>query len=555
MLRLKDVSLLCVDGLGLVTPSLKAIEASTRHIRFDRVTLVTANRECRSTRKLEVKYVPRMSWADYNEFSISRLSDYFDSDFVLTIQDDGYVSNHRQWTDEFRRYDYLGAPWDLALTEKMMANLRRNLDGKGQPFSGSPPRLKSFAAQDHRVGNSGFCLRSRRLCEFTRRYTGKYPGQPDDNIICVYEREDLVVNGFKIAPLEVAARFAVELPNEVNPAADLTKTFGFHGRWLVPRKAPSALLRRLRMVPWAITNLIRHPWPRHLIQFDGGIGDSLLCSVVSRELRRRQARGIWLETRTPDLFTGNPDVDRVVSPDPRVTSYASKLGARLLDPRYNQFDPISGRHLYKPGHQLAAMCSGAGITGEVSLRPYLFLSPAERAKGRLAPRQIAIQSSGAAARFPILNKEWFPEHFAQVAEALAGRFHLVQLGSPQDPLLPGVHDLRGKTTVRESAAVLSQAQLFIGLEGFLMHLARAVDCRAVVVYGGHTHPTHTGYSAFENLFTAVPCAPCWLSSTCAHDHACMRQISVEDVLRGVERQLALVGTAMGEDRVTLSAQA
>jgi hypothetical protein len=552
MLRLKDVTLLCVDGLGLVKPSLQAIEASTRKIRFHRVTLLTANPEVRSTRQLEVKHIPRMSWADYNEFSISGLGDHFDSDFVLTIQDDGFVSNPRNWEDEFLRYDYIGAPWDLALTEQMMTNFRRNLDGKGRPFSGPPPVIRSFEARDHRVGNSGFCLRSRRLCAFTRRFAGKYPGQPDDNIIAIFEREELRANGFRIAPLEVAGRFAVELPNEVNPTADRTKTFGFHGRWLVPRKEPSALLRRLRMVPWAITNLVRHPLPRHLIQFDGGIGDALLCSVVCRELRNRQARGIWLETRTPALFAGNPDIDRVTPPDPRVASYASKLGARLLEPRYNHFDPVSGRHLYRPGHQIAAMCAASGITGEVTLRPYFFLTPAERESGQVAPRQIAIQSSGAAARFPILNKEWFPDRFAQVAEALASRFNLVQLGAPQDPLLPGVRDLRGKTTVRESAAVLSQSQLFIGLEGFLMHLARAVECRSVIVYGGHTHPAHTGYAAFENFYSAVPCAPCWLREGCPNDHECMRRITAQEVLVGVERQLALRGSALAEERLELA---
>jgi ADP-heptose:LPS heptosyltransferase len=309
------------------------------------------------------------------------------------------------------------------------------------------------------------------------------------------------------------------------------------------------------MVPWMIWNSVRHPRPEVLIQYDGGIGDALLCSVVCRELRRRGGRGLWVATRSEELFLGSPDVDRVTRPDSRVDAYARAWGARRVDPRYNRFDPVSDRHLYKPGHQIAAMCVAAGITGEVVLRPHLYLRPEERARGRLAPRQVVLQSSGASARFPILNKEWYPERFAQVAEALRGRFELLQLGSPGVPLLPGVRDLRGKTTLRETAAILSQSLLFVGLEGLLMHLARAVECRAVIVYGGHTHPTHTGYSAYENLFSAVPCAPCWLRSTCGHDHACMRQISAEDVLGGVERQLALVGAPMPEDRVMIPAQA
>lgn len=315
----------------------------------------------------------------------------------------------------------------------------------------------------------------------------------------------------------------------------------------------SPVLRRLRMVPWAIGNLVRHPLPRVLIQYEGGIGDSLLCSVVCRELRRRGGRGIWVATRSPDLFAGNPDADRVVAPAPRVDSYARALGARLVDPRYNHYDPATDRHVYKPGHQITAMCVASGITGEIVLRPHLILRPEERARGRLVPRQIAIQSSGASARFPILNKEWYPERFARVAESLAGRFNLLQLGSPGDPLLPGVRDLRGKTTLRETAAILSQSLLFVGLEGLLMHLARAVECRSVIVYGGYTHPTHTGYSAFENLFSAVPCAPCWQRSTCGHDHACMRRIGVEEVLAAVERQLPLAGSPLPEDRVRIPA--
>ena len=55
---------------------------------------------------------------------------------------------------------------------------------------------------------------------------------------------------------------------------------------------------------------------------------------------------------------------------------------------------------------------------------------------------------------------------------------------PRYPPLKGALDLRGKTGLREAAAILSNSLVFIGQVGFLMHLARAVDCRSVIVYGG-----------------------------------------------------------------------
>lgn len=309
--------------------------------------------------------------------------------------------------------------------------------------------------------------------------------------------------------------------------------------------------RRIRNAAWMLRSALTHLPPRYLLQYEGGIGDSLLCSAICRELRQRGQGGLWVATRHGELFRGNPDVDRVLEPAPRVDAFARMMRARLVDPRYARFDPSSDRHVYRSGHQIAVMCAAAGITGDIVLRPYVHLSAAERAAGRLAPRQIVIQSSGAAARYAIPNKEWFPERFAAVAAALGRDYSLVQVGAAADPLLPGVLDLRGRTSLRETAALLSQAHLFIGLEGFLMHLARSVDCRSVIVYGGHAHPGKLGYSANYNLFTPLPCAPCTQRSVCAHNRECMRAISAEEVLRGAERQLARHGTPLTEDVVTL----
>ena len=75
-----------------------------------------------------------------------------------------------------------------------------------------------------------------------------------------------------------------------------------------------------------------------------------------------------------------------------------------------------------------------------------------------------------------------------MANELRQEATILQIGHPDDPPLSGVTDLRGQTTTRELASILKNSLLHIGLVSFPMHLARAVDCRAVIVFGGREGP-------------------------------------------------------------------
>jgi len=182
------------------------------------------------------------------------------------------------------------------------------------------------------------------------------------------------------------------------------------------------------------------------------------------------------------------------------------------------------------------MCRAAAITGEIKLRPYFFVSEAEREQGRVNRRQVIIQSSGIHALLPMKNKEWFQDRFAAVSKAIAGDFHLIQVGSKDDPPIAGAEDFRGRTSITELASLLANAVLFIGLVGFLMHLARAVDCRSVIIYGGRERPWQSGYTCNINLTGDTPCSPCWRWSSCDYDHECMKLISPEAVIEAISAQ-------------------
>jgi hypothetical protein len=283
----------------------------------------------------------------------------------------------------------------------------------------------------------------------------------------------------------------------------------------------------------------RHGPPDQVLSFGhGGIGDSLLCSAVCRELQQRAPRRLWMLSPHPALFEGNPDVAAVLPFNDDLVELLRRRGHPVIVPHYDTNHWHEGRDDPPREHIIAALCRRSGISGgSVSLRPYLSLSAAERTAGRLAPRQVAIQSSGLSARFPMRTKEWFPDRFAGLVREMPPGVAMIQIGGRDDPLLPGVRDLRGRTSLRETAAILQASELFIGLVGFLMHLARAVDCPSVIVYGGRERPDQSGYIANLNVARSPDCSPCWLWNRCDHAMKCMDSIPASEVIAAARQRL------------------
>jgi hypothetical protein len=297
-------------------------------------------------------------------------------------------------------------------------------------------------------------------------------------------------------------------------------------------------LRLLQASPGLLGSFLRYGLPRRVLLFGPlSLGDDLLCTTVLREARRR-GRPFAMMTSRPELFRDNTDPSALLPVDDYYAQALGRLGARVIQPYYAGRDPSNPlRDVFGPHHILTEMCRLAGITGGISLRPYLHLPTEEQREGRIFPRQITVHSSCRSAAFPFTTKEWGAERLVAVARALAGGFKLIQVGAPDDPPLPVDLDLRGRTGLREAAAILSASEAFVGLEGFLSHLARAVDCPAVVIIGGRVRPETVGYACNVNFYSAVDCAPCGLRDGCPHAMKCMAAISPETVAAAA-RELA-----------------
>ncbi|MCY4303713.1 MAG: lipopolysaccharide heptosyltransferase II [Aestuariivita sp.] len=139
------------------------------------------------------------------------------------------------------------------------------------------------------------------------------------------------------------------------------------------------------------------------------------------------------------------------------------------------------------------------------------------------------------------SKQWPARHFAKLAEHYGNRgYQIWILGSRKDQdvcrqitktaNIP-IHNLCGRTTLEDSIDLLAQAEKVVSNDSGLMHIAAAVGCSVVGIFGS-TPPEyalpisdHVRYS-WANL----SCSPCW-QRTCRYGHYhCLTHITPQEVI-------------------------
>jgi heptosyltransferase-2 len=143
-------------------------------------------------------------------------------------------------------------------------------------------------------------------------------------------------------------------------------------------------------------------------------------------------------------------------------------------------------------------------------------------------------------------KRWPPERFAEAAIGLAKDYDIVLFSGPSERELAeqvesllvaaGVRNftnLAGRTTVRELAARIAGLELFLANDSGPMHLAGALGVPTVAIFGS-TDPRVTCPWAAERTRVVrreLPCSPCHARTCPLQHHACMRDITAQDVIR------------------------
>lgn len=153
---------------------------------------------------------------------------------------------------------------------------------------------------------------------------------------------------------------------------------------------------------------------------------------------------------------------------------------------------------------------------------------------------------GVGSKFP--EKVWPRERFVQL-----GRYLIDQLagtpvifGGPEDRELGDSlinewgagANAAGELSVRQAAAALSLCRLYVGNDTGPMHLAAAVGTRCVGIFSARDFPG-SWYPYGPNhlvLRAQISCEGCKLIG-CHHDLACLKMISVEDVVKACVKAL------------------
>lgn len=149
------------------------------------------------------------------------------------------------------------------------------------------------------------------------------------------------------------------------------------------------------------------------------------------------------------------------------------------------------------------------------------------------------------------TKQWFPDRFAAVADALRGHgLKVVFTGAPDDrPCVDEIFRslqgpaarLDGKLDLKGLSAVFQRASVVVSTDTGPMHIAAAVDTPVVAVFGP-TAPNRTGpYGSGHKVVRAgVACSPCFsrhCRSSGAEEMACMKRIEADEVVRAVLEKL------------------
>ncbi len=156
------------------------------------------------------------------------------------------------------------------------------------------------------------------------------------------------------------------------------------------------------------------------------------------------------------------------------------------------------------------------------------------------------------AAYPL--KEWEDGAWARLCDGIGDSAGIILSGAPGEPRCAAVERLSGGRAVNwagrldlnETAALMAQCDLAVGVDTGPMHLAAAVGLRTVVLMGPTCPRRWSPYRNCTVLTSAPDCAPCGLHRRCRKEKGCMKEIAPETVLEAVGR--ALSGPADGTGR-------
>ena len=225
----------------------------------------------------------------------------------------------------------------------------------------------------------------------------------------------------------------------------------------------------------------------------GAPGDALITANVIRCLKKVFPKlRINCITPHPDLVRLDPNIDSINQPE---TFYS-------FDSSYWELIARKDKHENIVKHNLSKL----GVKNYI-YKSIFYLSVeekkwAQRKRDELSTKK-TILAICTKSKEPVKN--WPTKYWSDLIPKLLPNYFIIQLGDKNEPKFEGVKRYAGELSMRESAAILSQSDHFIGPDSLLMHMANGLDIPSTIIFGGSRPVGSFGYEQNNNLkhFAAV----------------------------------------------------
>ena len=303
--------------------------------------------------------------------------------------------------------------------------------------------------------------------------------------------------------------------------------------------------------------LAHNPFIRKVWKYDRGLVKSGLFSSLRYHLRliremRKEAYDIVISLSHGDrsfflsFISGSPM---------RVTNYGSSRLVKLLMNHIYHVKHYKRLHFIEYDHQLLWL---------FGIKPFdieMQIHIPESVNAMMVNR---LESAGIVGRFPKVvihpgarkkMRQWKLDRFAEIAHRLRQKYHafIILVGAPdEESLVKSVEEHMGfqasyksnALSLLEMAALFSCCNLFIGNDSGPGHIAAAVDCSTLTLFGPNFPDSCRPFTpAGEVIFKNLPCCGCrHEESLCVSpQQTCMDLIEVEEVWEKVEELLIKSG--------------
>lgn len=275
----------------------------------------------------------------------------------------------------------------------------------------------------------------------------------------------------------------------------------------------------------------------HLVEW-GGWGDMVMSTALFKEIKSVNPRAKIIihvpHKNRVQIFENNPFVDRISVGMARhfFTFFLMTKLRAVYHLYYGKYRPS-----YFPDRTATEIM--AEIVGirlkEKKVRIFLTEKEDFDAKSFLSQYKnpICFQAGTTG-----VNKFWYKDRWEDLIKQMPD-YTFIQLGRENEDPMKGAVILLGKTSFRESMALIKHSLSFVGVDSVLAHVTNAFDTPGVILFGSTT-PKVWGQTNNINIYKGIRCSPCidiLSNSLCPYSRQCMAMITVADVKAALTTQL------------------